>query len=181
MKLSWGLPRQFVRLKSSETTNPNPIIELYKPTEGSTELTPTKGDKKEAKIEGGENEAVKYSKNTYALTTAFRIGDIDGTHRKKPVADSDGVIEGEYEYWLLPEDENAPGLHMPRCVLSVEDGWTAEDGGVWTYTIDAVKEVDHDQVEWGSVKLVAKEGGKTDYMSSLADITFTETTEPNAE
>ena len=40
---------------------------LPTPKENTTKLTPTKGDKKEAPIEGGENEAVKYSANKYAV------------------------------------------------------------------------------------------------------------------
>lgn len=175
----WGCPRQFIRKKGGSGAN-NPIIEFYKPVEGSTTLTTTKGDKKEAKVEGGENEAVKYAKNTYAQATTIRIGNVDGELRKKPVADSDGLIEGEYEYWLIPENPSAPCMHMPSCIMSVEDNWTAEDGTTLVYTFDAVKVDGHDQVEWGTCTLTGEAEGKTGYMEKIASITFTEAIEPTA-
>ena len=166
MIIGWGKPRIIIRKIGSET-----YVELYTPVEDSTELTTTKGDKKEAKIEGGENEAVKYSKNTYALAATVRSGSENGVTRKKPVSDSDGVVEGEYELWLQPENPEAPGLHMLRCVISVEDGWTAADGGTWTYTFDAVKEAGHDQVEWGKVTITGE------YLKPTK-VDFKEDTEP---
>lgn len=147
-EVNWGLPRQFVKKLGDPTVK---IIEIYRPVESSTQLTTTKGEKKEAKIEGGENEAVKYNKNTYALATAVRQLTEDGKHRPKPLPDSDGIIEGEYEYWLQPEDPTAIGMHMARCKISVEDNWNATDGGNWTYTFDAIKDGTKDQVEWGTV------------------------------
>lgn len=170
MDLGWGLPRQIIRKKGVENA---PYIELYKPVEGSTQLTTTKGEKKEAKIEGGENEAVKFNKNTYAMATSIRQGSVNGTPRKKPIADSDGVVEGEYEYWLLPENPSAPGMHIPRCTISVEDTWNAADGGQWAYTFDAVKEDGHDQIEWGKVTVTGE------YLSPTK-VEFTESTEPSA-
>lgn len=170
MDLSWGLPRQIIRKKGVTDA---PFIEIYKPVDGSTQLTTTKGEKKEAKIEGGENEAVKYAKNTYAQATAIRQASQDGTVRKKPVSDSDGVVEGEYEYWLCPENPDAPGMHIPRCTISVEDTWTAADGGQWAYTFDAVKEEGHDQIEWGKVVITGE------YLKPTA-VTFTESAEPTS-
>lgn len=168
MILSWGKPRIFLKKIGSSTAA---IIELFTPVEDSTQLSTTKGDKKEAKIEGGENEAVKYSKNTYALSAAIRLG-FDGTaNRKKPIEDSDGVIEGEYELYLQPEDPKAPGLHMRRCTVSVEDSYTAADGVTLTYTFDAVKDGSYDQIEWGTVTVTPTTGTPT-------SVSFTEDTEP---
>lgn len=178
MIIGWGCPRQFLR-KIGDASNK--IIEIYKPVEGSTQMTTTKGEKKEAKVEGGENEAVKYAKNTYALATTIRIGNEDGTLRKKIVPDSDGVVDGEYEYWLCPEDPKAPWMHMERCTVSVEDGWTAEDGTTLVYTMDAVKAEGHDQVEWGTGTLTGVTEGQTGYMQPVASIEFKEAIEPEAE
>ncbi len=169
MILSWGKMRLILRKIGGSK-----FIELFTPVQDSTELTTTKGDKKEAKIEGGENEAVKYNKNTYSLAAAVRQGYENGKNRKKPLPDSDGIIDGEYELWLQPEDPKAPGMYMPKCVVSVEDTWTAEEGGQWVYTFDAVKEIGHDQVEWGTVTVTG------DYPAPTA-VTFTEDTEPTAE
>lgn len=168
MILSWGKPRIFLKKIGDATAA---IIELFTPVEDSTQLSTTKGDKKEAKIEGGENEAVKYSKNTYALSASIRLG-YDGTaNRKKPIEDSDGVIEGEYELYLQPEDPKAPGLHMRRCTVSVEDSYTAADGVTLTYTFDAVKDGSYDQIEWGTVTVTPTSGTPT-------SVSFTEDTEP---
>lgn len=169
MILSWGKNRLVLRKKGGTK-----FIEFFTPVQDSTELTTTKGDKKEAKVEGGDNEAVKYNKNTYSLAAAIRQGHEDGKNRRKPLPDSDGVIEGEYELWLQPENPAAPGMHMQRCVVSVEDTWTAEEGGQWVYTFDAVKETGHDQVEWGTVTITG------DYPVPTA-VTFTEDTDPVAD
>lgn len=48
--IGWGKPRIFV--KDLDTVSPS-WEELPTPVEDSTQLTTTKGDKKEAKIEGG--------------------------------------------------------------------------------------------------------------------------------
>lgn len=165
---SWGKPRIVVKKKGDDEAK---YIEFYTPVESSSQLTTTKGDKKEAKIEGGENEAVKFNKNTYSLAAQIRIGMENGTTvRKKPITDSDGVIDGEYELWLQPENSNCVGMHMETCNISVEDSYTADEGILLTYTFDAVKAVGHDQVEWGKVEITGE------YLSPTA-VTFTENTE----
>lgn len=165
---SWGKPRVIAKKKGDTTAK---FVEFYYPVQDSSQLTTTKGDKKEAKIEGGENEAVKYNKNTYSFAIQNRIGLENGTTvRKKPLADSDGVIEGEYELWVQPENPNGLGMHMETCIISVEDTFTAEDGIILTYTFEAVKAVGHDQVEWGKVEITG------DYLSPTA-VTFTEQAE----
>lgn len=169
MILSWGKCRLILRKVGGSK-----FIEFFTPVQDSTELATTKGDKKEAKIEGGENEAVKYNKNTYTLSASVRSGYENGKNRKKPVADSDGIVEGEYELWLQPENPLAPGMHMAKCVVGVEDTWTAEEGGQWKYSFDAVKEVGHDQVEWGTVTVTG------DYPAPTA-VTFTADTQPDPE
>lgn len=167
---SWGKPRIVVK-KKGETAASTKFVEFYTPVENSTQLTTTKGEKKEAKIEGGENEAVKYKKNTYALAAQVRIGMENGTTvRKKPLADSDGVIDGEFELWLQPEEADGLGLHMETCNISVEDAYTSEDGIILTYTFEAIKADGHDQVEWGKVEITGK------YLNPTA-VTFTEQAE----
>ena len=64
-QLSWGKPKiEFGKL-GADGAAPTKWDKLeYDPVENSTKLTTSKGEKKEAKVEGGENEAVKYSRNT---------------------------------------------------------------------------------------------------------------------
>ena len=144
MILSWGKPRIFVKDLNTEGAK---YIELPTPVLDSTQLTTTKGDKKEAKVEGGENEDVKYSKNTYALVLNIR----QAKGRKKPIHDEDGVIMHNYEVILMPEDSSIEGFKIDKSAVSVEDTWTAADGGMWAYTFDALKADKGDQVKWGLV------------------------------
>ncbi|MCM1490412.1 MAG: hypothetical protein NC095_06260 [Muribaculum sp.] len=151
---SWGKPRVIAQLIGNDEA---PYIEFYTPVENSTQLSTTKGDKKEAKIEGGEVEAVKYNKNTYSLALQIRIGVESGTTiRKKPIVDADGVIDGEYRLWVQPETPNGLGMHMETCHISVEDAFTSEDGILLTYTFDALKANGRDQVEWGTVEITGE-------------------------
>jgi len=87
-QLSWGKPKiEFGKL-GADGAAPTKWDKLeYDPVENSTKLTTSKGEKKEAKVEGGENEAVKYSRNTYAFE--FEIRAAKG--RSKPIEDEDGV------------------------------------------------------------------------------------------
>ena len=129
-QLSWGKPT----IEFGKCVNGAAPSEWTKlgcdPVESSTKLTPTKGEKKEAKVEGGENEAVKYARNTYAFE--FEIRAAKG--REKPIKDSDGVVEGEYAFRLTPEDETCEGILIERSVVSVEESYDTAEGKKWKYT-----------------------------------------------
>lgn len=105
MELSWGKCTIKIGKLQSSGEAPSSWIDIPTPVENSTKLTPTKGAKKEAKIEGGENEAVKYAANTYTFEFEIRAG----KGRRKPVEDTDGVITGEYAVKLQPEDKTVEG------------------------------------------------------------------------
>lgn len=169
--LSWGKPRIFFA-KLDATGEKGDWKEMHTPVEGTTELQTTKGDKQEAKIEGGENEDVRYSKSTYALV--FNIRAAKG--RKKPIAASDGLVSGNYAVCLQPEDADNDGFMIDKAAVSVEDAFTAADGGVWAYAFDALKPADNsDQVKWGKVAVTADADGK------ITAVTFTETEEGESE
>lgn len=143
--IGWGKPKIVVKKVDGED-----YILLPSGIEGSTTLSTTKGDKKEAKIEGGENEDVRYGKNTYALSVEIR----DAKGRQQPIKDHDGLVDGEYEVWLQPEDATINGLHIAKSVVSVENKWDSENGASWVYTFDALKPADgSDQVERGVVTI----------------------------
>lgn len=115
-QLSWGKPTiEFGKCGANGAAPTTWTKLLCDPVENSTKLTPTKGEKKEAKVEGGENEAVKYAKNTYAFE--FEIRAAKG--RQKPIPDSDGVVEGEYAFRVTPEDATCEGILIDRSVVSV--------------------------------------------------------------
>lgn len=150
--LGWGKPRVFV--KDLDATSPK-WEELPTPVDGSTQLTTTKGDKQEAKIEGGENEDVKYGKNTYALALNIRAA----KGRKRPISDSDGVVTHNYAVALQPEDKEVQGFCMEKTTVSVEDTFSTEEGGIWAYTFDALKPgSDKKQVQWGKIEVTESAG-----------------------
>ncbi|SFG57032.1 hypothetical protein [Prevotella sp. KH2C16] len=117
------------------------------PKENTTKLTPTKGDKKEAPIEGGENEAVKYSANKYVLEYVLRR--LAG--RKKPFKDANGVIAHRYAIFVQPEDITVPGPRMDNTVVSLADEFGTEEGGLLTYNHDGLKPDSGNIVKWSTI------------------------------
>lgn len=152
MELAWGKNRHWLIPLTNGEPDTTKAIELPTPADGTLQLNPTKGDKKEAIIEGGEVEAVKYNKNKYEVVFEIRQGNEDGTPRKKPIEDSDGVIAGEYQYLCQPENINVEGLKIDRCVVSCEDSLNMSDGGRWKYTVDALKPKNGNTVKWALIE-----------------------------
>lgn len=143
--ISWGVPKIWIS-KLGSNGSPTTWTAVPTPVEGTTTLTTTKGEKKEAKIEGGENEAVKYKRNTFALE--FTIRAVKG--RTKLAEDVNGVISGEYALKLQPEDASVEGIAIDRGTLSFEPTYSAEEGIQWKYTLDALVPTDtsRDSVEF---------------------------------
>lgn len=163
MELSWGKPVIKIGKLGDGGKAPASWIDIPTPVENSTKLTPTKGAKKEAKIEGGENEAVKYAANTYTFEFELRAG----KGRAKPVEDIDGIISGEYAVKLQPEDPTVEGIVIDRSVMSMEETFDTENGKKWKYTFDVLKpstgnQVKHEVVNFsgaGSLKVVISDDG----------------------
>lgn len=143
-QLSWGKPTIEFGKCGADGAAPTTWTKLaYDPVENSTKLTPTKGEKKEAKVEGGENEAVKYGKNTYVFE--FEVRAAKG--RTKPIDDSDGVVEGEYAVRLTPEDSTVEGILIDKATVSVEETFDTAEGKKWKYTFDVLKPKTGNQVK----------------------------------
>ncbi len=143
-QLSWGKPTIEFGKCGVNGAAPSVWTKLpYDPVENSTKLTPTKGEKKEAKVEGGENEAVKYAKNTFVFEFEVRAA----LGRTKPIIDSDGVVEGEYAIRLTPEDAACEGILIDRATVSVEETYDTAEGKKWKYTFDVLKPNTGDQVK----------------------------------
>ena len=154
--IGWGKPRIFYKNLSATGGT---WKEFPTPVEDSTALSTTKGDKTEAKIEGGANEDVKYGKNTYALT--FNIRAAKG--RVRPIDDEDGVIKENYAIVVQPEDPAVPGFAMEATTASVEDNFSSAAGGVWAYTFDAITPTQTimtkvKQVQWGVINVTESDG-----------------------
>lgn len=144
--LSWGKPRIFV--KGLGTTD-NKWRELPTPAEGTTELQTEKGEKTEARVEGGDNEDVRYSKNNYALVFSVR----KATGREAPINDDEGIVTDNYSVALQPEDPAAHGFIIDKAEVSVEDTFNAADGAAWLYTFDALKPASGKKVKWGTISV----------------------------
>lgn len=143
-QLSWGKPSIEFGKCGADGATPTTWTKLaYDPVENSTKLTPTKGEKKEAKVEGGENEAVKYAKNTFVFEFEIR----SALGRSKPIPDNDGVVEGEYAFRLTPEDIACEGILIDRSVVSVEETFDTAEGKKWKYTVDVLKPATGNQVK----------------------------------
>lgn len=146
MAIGWGKPRIFIK-NLSDTGGK--WIEIPTPTEGSVQLTPTKGDRKEAKLEGGDNEDVKFGKNNYEFVYQIRIAD----NKTMPIQHDEGIVLDEYAVALQPENPNVPGFIIDKSRVSVEDPWSSEEGGEWTYTHDALKPDKGKKVKWGKISV----------------------------
>lgn len=133
--LSWGKP----------TIKIDGTALAYTPVENSTQLTVTKGDKKEATVEGGGVEAVKYKKSKSQLK--FNIRRAKG--RTFPLTIKGGVCPGEHSLALEPEENGAPGFTMARTIITVDETYTAEDGAIWEVTVDPLEPSDGSEaVAW---------------------------------
>lgn len=143
-KIAWGKPRLFVKNADEENSN---WYELATPVEDTTQLSAEKGDKLEAKIEGGENEDVKYKRSTYSL--AFEIR--KAKKRQAPFPSLDGVVNDHFAVLVQPEDPTVEGFYIEAATVSIDETFTAADGAKWVVTMEAVKAEKGDTVKWGIV------------------------------
>lgn len=143
-KIPWGKPTLFTFKEGSTVA-----YKLPTPVEDSTELSSEKGDKLEAKIEGGANEDVKYKRSTYGL--AFNIRKLTG--RKPPYPSVDGVVNDIYGMLLMPEDPTTEGFYIERGSVSIDEPFTAADGAMWNCQLDALEPEEGNTVKWGTVEV----------------------------
>lgn len=154
--IGWGRPT-IVISKLDDQGATTTWTEVPTPAEDSTSLTTTKGDKTEAKLEGGANEDVKYGRNTYALAYQIRVA----KGKTMPFTALDGVVEGEYAVAVQPEDPSVPGIMIKKSVVSAEDTYSTAEGGAIVYTHDALQPNEGSQVEWGVITITRSTDGKT--------------------
>lgn len=154
--IGWGRPT-IVISKLDNSGEPTTWSEVPTPAEDSTSLTTTKGDKTEAKLEGGANEDVKYGRNTYALAYQIRVA----KGKTMPFVAVDGVVDGEYAVAVQPEDPSVPGIMIKKSVVSAEDTYSTAEGGGIVYTHDALQPNEGSQVEWGVITIERGADGKS--------------------
>lgn len=130
--IGWG--KCFIIAKDVTKTGSKWFL-LPTPKEDTTKLSTSKGDKKEATIEGGENEDMKYLKNKYTLEYTIRRN----SDRNKPFSDDDGVVADHYAIFVQPENKSVPGPYFAESVVSLEDSFDTSDGGMLAYSHDALR------------------------------------------
>lgn len=135
--LSWGQIKGYYAKENSNGTL-GAWQALPNIVEGTLAINTEKGDKREAPIEGGQNEFVAYKKSTYTVEFTIR-GALEASGlRPKPFEDVDGLIDGVYALKFIPETPGAYGVYVKRATLSVEDTISSEDGLQWAYTADVL-------------------------------------------
>ncbi len=165
--LAWGKPRIFV--KDLDDANAD-WKELNTPVQDSTELQPTKGDKMEAPIEGGEMEEVKYKDSTFAVVYNIR----KYKNREVPIPNKNGVASHHYAFILQPEDPTNIGFYIEKTTVTVDDTFTPADGAIWAIQHDALAAASGNTVKWGTVAIANGTG-------DAKTITFTETQLPEGQ
>lgn len=168
--LSWGACQPYARKYGSDGAKGTEWVKFDVPAEDSTSLETTEGDKTEATVEGGDNEAVRRSKNKYALSFEERMG----AGYKYKLDEADGIVDGEFEFLLVPtENENAPALYIPKASATVSDSYTSADGTKVKYTFDALKnDGAYGQVVWGTATIT---GGNPTKFEALKDTSESKT------
>ena len=163
--IGWGRPTIAIS-KLDSKGDPTTWTEVPTPAEDSTSLSTTKGDKTEAKLEGGANEDVKYGRNTYALAYQIRVA----KGKTMPFVAHDGVVDGEYAVAVQPEDPSVPGIMIKKSVVSAEDTYSTAEGGAIVYTHDALQPNEGSQVGWGVITIQRGSDGKSIQSVSQAEL-----------
>jgi len=134
MILSWGKPLvEFAPCVDGAVGTE--FSEMPTIKQDTAKLATTAGTKLEGKGEGGEVVDVKYEASSYSFTFDVFVKKGD----EVPIADVDGVIEGNYSVRLTPEDDTLEGFIIDKSVVSVSVAWSAAEGKLLTYTFDALK------------------------------------------
>lgn len=175
---NWGKPTLFIKDLSVVSGK---FKKLPTPIEDTTQLTPTRGDKVNGTVEGGEIEVSRTKKGTYEF--AYNIRKIAG--RKPPFKTVDGVTNHEFAILLMPEDNNADGFYIERTSASMADPFNAADGAPWEALHTALKPTSGNTVKWGKVTVNGSQVSFAENTDMVADgdsqKTFTELFEDNDE
>ncbi len=131
--LTWGKPTIEWGILGEADAAPETFTSFSNPVEGSTQLTTTEGTLTEANAEGGELVDARKSINKYVFEfELYAVG-------TKPIADTDGVISGNYAVRLTPEDNTLKGFIIDKTLVSVQETYDASIGKKWKYTFNALK------------------------------------------
>ncbi len=154
--ISWGKPKIVVgQMNSLKTANAYALLPT--PAEDSTQLTGQTGEKEEAKIEGGEVEAVKTKAGSSELV--MKIRKAQGRQLPAVLLDAstdDGYTRQNISLCLQPENVNAPGFYCGEGSVTIIDTYTAKEGAFWEITFNPVLPSSgsiNKKLSWGTVTL----------------------------
>ena len=142
----WGKPTFPATAVGGAAADRSSNLDIPTPVEGSTALNTEAGDKHEALVEGGGNEAVRYdrSKFTFEFSVRFAAG------RTMPFEDKshDGVITGTYGFTIKGEDTASPVMSIAEAQVRYEDEMSLTDGAARHYYAESLVPETGDQITW---------------------------------
>lgn len=150
--ISWGKCELLVGMYD---TNGDGSIESLKramkklatPVNGSTSINIEEGEKHEAEIEGGGNEAVKYDKDKFSIE--FDIRRAKGRATIGTGGTRLGQLPGEWALALQAEDPTAPSILVERSNIKHTLSYTSTDGIYDHYVVDALEPKEGDSIKIG--------------------------------
>lgn len=128
---SWGKCTIYVQEVGSKK---NEWTKLPTPKDGTTTVTPTKGDTMTQVEEGGGIVDRKTKKSTYEAAYQLFIK----KNQSQPFKTIDGTVEGNFRLAIQPEDAELPGVYMGNTTIGAEEAYTTESGALITYTHSAL-------------------------------------------
>ena len=147
--IGWGKPTIYYRKTTETNFKKAPDI-----AEGTTQVNSSIGDKLEAKVEGGEVEAVKYKAGTSELVYGYRVAAETTRH----IPHVNGIVADEYAIVVVPENESAPGLYIEASSVTVEDSFSADDGFFVTYSHASIAGTSGSALKYGVMTVTSLTG-----------------------
>lgn len=137
--ISWGKITIYHRAyKSGAYTSSDQYAKLSIPVEGSTNLTITQGESKEAKQEGGENVDKKTAANSYELVFRLFVKKTDLSAYPAGLEAVNGVVAGEHDFKVIPDDPDCYGIHIARSTVTCVENFTSDEGITLEYHVSAL-------------------------------------------
>lgn len=142
----WGKPTITVTAVGGAAADQSANLTVPTPVEGSTALKTETGEKHEALVEGGGNEAVRYDRNkfTFEFSVRFAAG------RTMPFEDKshDGNVTGTYSFEITGEDTASPTMTIAEASVHYEDEMSLTDGAARHYICESLVPASGDQITW---------------------------------
>ncbi len=105
------------------------------PKEDTTKLTASQGTEKSATEEGGAIVDYLPAANTYD----FEYDHFVKKGKTAPFSDTDGVVDGEWAFRVIPQDKACYGIQIDRAVVRVDVSYAAADGILLHHAVKCLK------------------------------------------